>query len=534
MRLPTSRAALRIRVSTLDFLCALGAPPLALYLSNALIWQSKDTSIIAFYWALSFTFSLAAFLVFRLHDGLSRYFSVHDTLDILKAVVVSQLLTTVALFTFNRLDGIPRSTPIYQALILAVGLVSIRTLIQALKNGTYASNGHHHAARENIIMIGATNLSLLYIKLLEAVSPGQRRVIAFLDNRPQLVGRSMAGIRILALPHHLKSVIEEFDVHGIPTDRVIVGDENNSLADDELKVIREACDQSEIKLAFVQQLIGADAAPLAIEEKSELKPIAPPKFELPLYFRVRPILDSFAALVLIVLFSPLLLFAGMLVLLDIGPPVMFWQQRIGQGGHRFLLHKFRTLRAPYDWRGRPTPDRENLSLIGRLLRQTRLDEMPQLLNVLVGDMALIGPRPLLPEDQPTNPGTRLMVRPGMTGWAQVNGGKFLTPEEKDQYDEYYIRNASPWFDARILVTTLKVLLRFSGRTDYEVAASCRVGFGKPQSSAQAKQSSARVSTIVHNGEIQSPSINLATPDGSLSALPVSNLNKSHDANHRRG
>jgi len=237
---------------------------------------------------------------------------------------------------------------------------------------------------------------------------------------------------------------------------------------------------------------------------------------------------------LIVLFSPLLLFAGMLVLLDIGPPVLFWQQRIGQGGHRFLLHKFRTLRAPYDWRGRPTPDRENLSLIGRLLRQTRLDEMPQLLNVLVGDMALIGPRPLLPEDQPTNPATRLMVRPGMTGWAQVNGGKFLTPEEKDQYDEYYIRNASPWFDVRILVTTLKVLLRFSGRTDYEVAASCRVGFGKPQSSARAKQSSARVSTIVHNGEIESPSINLATPDGSLSAIPVSNLNKSHDANHRRG
>src|SRR5262249_514991 len=246
MRLPTSRAALRVRISTLDFLCAFGAPPSALYLSSAIIWQYQYASIVAFYWALSLTFSLAAFLVFRTHDGLSRYFSVHDALDILKAVVVSQLLTTVALFTFNRLDGIPRSTPIYQALILVVGLVSSRAMIQAFKNGTYASNGHrHHAAGENIIMVGATHLSLLYIRLIEAVAPGQGRIIAFLDSRPQLVGRSMAGIRVLALPHHLKSVIDEFDVHGIHTDRVIVGDETNSLAEDELKVLREACDQNE-------------------------------------------------------------------------------------------------------------------------------------------------------------------------------------------------------------------------------------------------------------------------------------------------
>ena len=125
-----------------------------------------------------------------------------------------------------------------------------------------------------------------------------------------------------------------------------------------------------------------------------------------------------------------------------GLPVLFWQQRIGQGGRRSVLQKFRSLRPPFDWRGQRVADRQKLSFIGRLLRQTRLDELPQLLNVLVGDMALIGPRPLLPEDQPANPATRLMVRPGITGWAQVNGGKFLTPEEKDQYDEFYIRNAS--------------------------------------------------------------------------------------------
>jgi hypothetical protein len=106
-----------------------------------------------------------------------------------------------------------------------------------------------------------------------------------------------------------------------------------------------------------------------------------------------------------------------------------------------------------------------------LLRQSHLDELPQLLNVLVGDMSLIGPRPLLPEDQPSNPTTRLMVRPGITGWAQVNGGKFLTAQQKDEYDEYYIRNASIWFDLRIALLTLKVLFRRSGASDHAVAAN---------------------------------------------------------------
>jgi lipopolysaccharide/colanic/teichoic acid biosynthesis glycosyltransferase len=87
------------------------------------------------------------------------------------------------------------------------------------------------------------------------------------------------------------------------------------------------------------------------------------------------------------------------------------------------------------------------------------------LNVLVGDMSLIGPRPLLPEDQPSNPTVRLMVRPGITGWAQVNGAKLLTPEEKDELDEWYIRNASLWLDLRILVMTLEFVLKGPCRPD---------------------------------------------------------------------
>jgi lipopolysaccharide/colanic/teichoic acid biosynthesis glycosyltransferase len=93
-----------------------------------------------------------------------------------------------------------------------------------------------------------------------------------------------------------------------------------------------------------------------------------------------------------------------------------------------------------------------------MLRATRFDELPQLLNVLVGDMSLIGPRPLLPHDQPPNPVLRLMVRPGITGWAQVNGGNLLTAEEKNKLDEWYIRNASFLVDMRIFLMTLRTIM----------------------------------------------------------------------------
>jgi lipopolysaccharide/colanic/teichoic acid biosynthesis glycosyltransferase len=132
---------------------------------------------------------------------------------------------------------------------------------------------------------------------------------------------------------------------------------------------------------------------------------------------------------------------------------------LGQGGRPFLLHKIRTLKPPFDWRGRKVPEAERVSAIGRLMRNCRFDELAQLLNVLVGDMSLIGPRPLLPRDQPANPSVRLSVPPGITGWAQVNGGKLLAPEEKDALDKWYIRNASFRLDLRIIFMTLQCVLQ---------------------------------------------------------------------------
>jgi lipopolysaccharide/colanic/teichoic acid biosynthesis glycosyltransferase len=134
-----------------------------------------------------------------------------------------------------------------------------------------------------------------------------------------------------------------------------------------------------------------------------------------------------------------------------------WQKRMGRNGRSFLLYKFRTLHAPFDRAGQPTDRGDYNSWIGKLLRALRLDELPQLFNVLVGEMSLVGPRPLLPRDQPSNCNLRLMVRPGITGWALVNGGNLVTTDEKGALDDWYVQNASLWLDLRITFYTLMFL-----------------------------------------------------------------------------
>jgi lipopolysaccharide/colanic/teichoic acid biosynthesis glycosyltransferase len=122
---------------------------------------------------------------------------------------------------------------------------------------------------------------------------------------------------------------------------------------------------------------------------------------------------------------PLFIVVAFLVILDVGLPVLFWQERMGWKGRSVLMYKFRTLTSPFDSDGNLQLGSRQPSAIGRMLRVTRLDELPQLLNVLLGDMSLIGPRPLLPEDQPENAAIRLSVLPGISGWAQVNGAKLV-------------------------------------------------------------------------------------------------------------
>ncbi|MGR2736922.1 sugar transferase [Billgrantia sp. Q4P2] len=188
---------------------------------------------------------------------------------------------------------------------------------------------------------------------------------------------------------------------------------------------------------------------------------------------MKRLFDIVVALVALALLAPLMLVVALLVRLKLGSPVLFRQTRPGLSGHPFEMIKFRTMRDAWDEHGKPLPNAERMTRFGSVLRATSLDELPELWNVLKGDMSLVGPRPLLMEYLPLytpRQARRHEVRPGVTGWAQVNGRNALTWEEKFELDVWYVDNRSLWLDLRILLLTVKkVVVREGIAHDGDVA-----------------------------------------------------------------
>jgi lipopolysaccharide/colanic/teichoic acid biosynthesis glycosyltransferase len=456
---PTSRSRTRNSLSVWDLFWALVSPVLALYWSYVDLWQA-DWSVIGYYWALAAVFSLIALFAFRVQDGMTRYFSVHDALDIAEAVLFAELMTCAALFTLTRLDGIPRSAPLIHGFLLAGGVVAARIFVRVATSGG-SEPADFHARRERIILIGANRFASSFIQLLGAFAPPQRPVIAVLDDDVALIGRAIAGVRILGAPHELDAIISEFAIHGIGIDRVVIAGEEDFLGPATAHEIERICNKRNVELCFLPRMIGITEpkSTTGLEwEAAKTVDRTEISAKIGSVFWFKRWIDVIGSLLLVVLLSPILILAAALVFVDVGSPVLFWQERLGWRGRFFLIYKFRTLRAPFDADGKPLTGREP-SAIGRFLRETRIDELPQLFSVLFGDMSLIGPRPLLPEDQPSNTSVRLSVRPGISGWAQVNGGKLVSKDEKEMLDEWYVHNASLWTDLRIAARTVAMLLR---------------------------------------------------------------------------
>lgn len=164
-----------------------------------------------------------------------------------------------------------------------------------------------------------------------------------------------------------------------------------------------------------------------------------------------------SACAILILGIPLLIVA-LLIKFKLGSPVLFKQRRPGKDGKIFEIYKFRTMTDARDTNGNLLPDNERLTDFGNLLRSTSIDELPEILNIFKGDMAIIGPRPLLEEYLPLyneEQAHRHDVRPGLTGWAQINGRNTISWEDKFKYDVEYVRNISFMFDLKIFFLTIK-------------------------------------------------------------------------------
>ena len=182
-----------------------------------------------------------------------------------------------------------------------------------------------------------------------------------------------------------------------------------------------------------------------------------------MYKFFKRLIDIICSLIGLILFSPILLVVALLIRINLGSPVFFTQTRLGKDGKEFKMIKFRTMKDSLDKFGQLLPDEQRLTKFGKILRSTSLDELPELINVLKGDMTLVGPRPLLVEYKELYSERQFRmheVSPGITGWAQINGRNAISWNERFELDVWYVDNISFLLDMKILVMTiLKVIKR---------------------------------------------------------------------------
>jgi len=206
--------------------------------------------------------------------------------------------------------------------------------------------------------------------------------------------------------------------------------------------------------------------------------------DVPKKLMLKRTFDLFAAFFGLVALSPLLVILMVLVRVRLGTPVFFAQNRPGLHGRPFRMLKFRTMTDERDHQGNLLPDGVRLTRLGRFLRSSSLDELPELWNVLKGEMSLVGPRPLLMEYLPMyndHQARRHEVRPGITGWAQVNGRNAISWDQKFDYDVWYVDNQSFWLDLKILLMTVWKVVRRDGISAAGEATMERFNGNQPDS-----------------------------------------------------
>jgi lipopolysaccharide/colanic/teichoic acid biosynthesis glycosyltransferase len=441
----------------------------------------------------------AAFVVFFV-GGLDRtpwrYSSFADHLQIIVLTGLAILLALLLTFVVTRLDGVARSLPILQGGLIAFLLVSVRSAArfwyvrQVHVNGNGRVNGQ---TLETILVVGMNTVSELFLLSVKEFASRRVQVAGLLVEEPQMRGRTVQQTPILGAVEQLQDVLQSLEVHGVTVARIVVATSADRLRPRTLETLLEAEKSSNIVVQFLSEQLGFDdfsvraAVPSgqrrhSVPEQKSFSRLGDVRdsnrtnsAEKSLQLQKR-IIDVFGSAILIVTLAPVAVLIAFVVALDVGFPLIFWQQRPGLYGRPFKLYKFRTMRAPHDRYNRRIPDDQRSSAIGQFLRRSRLDELPQLYNVLLGDMSLIGPRPLLPCDQSPDCVARLSVRPGITGWAQVNGGRVISTPDKLILDIWYVQNASLMLDFVIVFRTLRMVL-FGDRINAEAVNQARSDFG---------------------------------------------------------
>jgi len=452
-----------------DLACICGALVAALYLRHGIPLiqegQPHDLYLLLF---VTLVTALIVLPLMRTHISMWRYTSSAELASIMIAVGLVILVCNSSLFLISRLDMMPRSVPPMHWALAVVAMGGSRLMARKLFGPSSMSK--HKKLKQHVLVVGVCHTAELYLQFTKRIIQHEIVVEGLVDSDRALTGRVFQKHKILGTPEDLPQILEQLRVHGIHIKQVVLAQLLNELPQHEQDVLNQMKQDSVIDLVqFAKHMAPPPesepaasapdfyhtAAAHASDRYKELEGIYP---------YVKRWFDVVAGLALIILFLPLLALTALLVACDVGFPLLFWQQRPGLHGKAFRLYKFRTMRQSgrkldEDRLTHKSSDADRTSFLGKMLRRLRLDELPQLFHIIAGTMSFVGPRPLLPEDQPADGIIRLSARPGVTGWAQIHGGDALTPEEKLLLDAWYIQHMSLWLDIRILLRTLLVVFK---------------------------------------------------------------------------
>lgn len=478
-----------------DCLLLIGAILFAAALRDNLVLSYDRIAGLGVYVAATLAVAMVVIPISGIDRAVWRLSAFRDYARVAWAVTGIVIGAVAIAFAFNRLEGVSRSVPILQLILSIVALVGVRTLARSHANARRSRRNSRrvkslglaaHTNARSVLIVGLNRLSDLYAEAAAELAPNSVHVAGLVGRNDRHVGRLVGAHKVLGVPEDLEAIVRDLAVHGVYVESVVVTDPYESLSPSAREALMRLERVSTIKLEFLAEKIGLSnvgAFPGAVAGKAAQDPRADvmptelsdsemQKLASRRYWRLKRVIDVSVSLVLLIVLAPVIAVVGVLALLDVGWPIMFWQVRPGWLGRPFKLYKLRTMRDAHTIDGSRLPDDNRVSVIGRFLRRTRLDELPQLINILSGEMSFVGPRPLLPADQSKAFAARLLARPGLTGWAQVVGGRIIPASDKAMLDIWYVKNATFALDIEILLRTVPMVL-FGERTHEQIIERVR-------------------------------------------------------------
>ena len=334
---PTSRSRFRPRVAYFDAIWVAAAPFVALGLRDDNLlrfdFSSPGSQEVVQYALITIVCALPAVAAFRLRDELTRDFAFADVWRIICAAGVATSVSAAVTFTINRMDAIPRSTPLIYAIVLVTGLFGVRAIARAVSSRRIgsedASDAGQRAQVRRVIVVGVDRFSSVAMKLVQCQAPRAVEIVAALDPRGQLLDRTVNGVRIVGAPADLGAIVKEYAEHGVWVDEVWVSDELIATRLEARNEVFDACRLIGVNCWILSETLNL--VPSRTDSKAELEAsarVAP----APTYFQFRRPLEAIAAAALLVALAPFAAAVAAVVAIDLGAPLVFWQERIGHGG----------------------------------------------------------------------------------------------------------------------------------------------------------------------------------------------------------